>query len=46
MSMDRRRQMIEPEHGQLSIVQQGALLSISRPGFYHEPTGRRRRRWR
>jgi putative transposase len=31
--------MIEPEHGQLSIVRQCALLSISRSGFYYEPTG-------
>jgi putative transposase len=31
--------MIEPDHGQLSIVRQCAPLSISRSGFYYEPTG-------
>jgi putative transposase len=37
MSLDRRRQMIEPEHPQLSIVRQCELVSISRSGFYHRP---------
>jgi putative transposase len=39
MSLDRRRQMIEPEHLQLSVVRQCELVSISRSGFYHRPTG-------
>jgi putative transposase len=39
MSLDRRRQMIEPEHPQLSIVRQCALVSISRSGFYRRPVG-------
>jgi putative transposase len=37
MSLDRRRQMIEPGHPQLSIVRQCELVSISRSGFYHRP---------
>ena len=37
MSLDRRRQMIEPEHSRLSIVRQCELVSISRSGFYHRP---------
>jgi putative transposase len=39
MSLDRRRQMIEPEHPQLSVVRQCDLVSISRSGFYHRPAG-------
>ena len=39
MSLDRRRQMIEPDHPQLSVVRQCELVSISRSGFYHRPTG-------
>jgi putative transposase len=39
MSVERRRQMIEPEHSQLSIARQCELVSISRSGFYYRPTG-------
>jgi putative transposase len=39
MSVERRRQMIEPEHPQLSIVRQCELVSISRSGLYYRPTG-------
>jgi putative transposase len=39
MSLDRRRQMIEAEHPQLSVVRQCELVSISRSGFYHRPAG-------
>ena len=39
MSLERRRQMIEPEHLQLSIARQCELVSISRSGFYHRPAG-------
>ncbi len=39
MSLERRRQMIEPRHPHLSIVRQCELVSISRSGFYHRPTG-------
>jgi putative transposase len=39
MSLDWRRQMIEPEHPQLSVVRQCELVSISRSGFYHRPAG-------
>jgi putative transposase len=35
----RRRQMIEPEHPKLSVVRQCDLVSISRSGFYYQPTG-------
>ena len=33
MSLERRRQMIEPEHPQLSVVRQCELVSISRSAF-------------
>jgi putative transposase len=33
MSLERRRQMIEPEHPQLSVARQCQLVSISRSGF-------------
>jgi putative transposase len=39
MSLERRRQMIEPAHRQLSITRQCELVSISRSGFYHQPVG-------
>jgi putative transposase len=39
MSIERRRQMVEPEHPRLSIVRQCELVSISRSGFYHRPAG-------
>ena len=39
MSVEQRRGLIEPGHGQLSIVRQCALVSISRSSFYHRPVG-------
>jgi putative transposase len=39
MSLERRHQMIEPEHPQLSIARQCELVSISRSGFYYRPAG-------
>jgi putative transposase len=39
MSVERRRQMIKPEHPKLSVVRQCDLVSISRSGFYYQPTG-------
>jgi len=39
MSLERRRQMIEPEHSPLSIARQCELVSISRSSFYYRPTG-------
>ncbi len=39
MSIERRRALIEPGHGQLSIVRQCELVSISRSSFYHRPVG-------
>jgi putative transposase len=39
MSLDRRRQMVQPGHPPLSIARQCRLVSISRSGFYHRPTG-------
>ena len=39
MSLERRRQMIEPEHPRLSVVRQCELVSISRSGLYHRPAG-------
>lgn len=37
MSLERRRQMIEPGHPRLSIVRQCDLVAISRSGFYRPP---------
>jgi hypothetical protein len=39
MSVERRRQIIEPEHPRLSVVRQRELVSISRSGFYYRPAG-------
>ena len=39
MSVERRRQMIEPEHPRLSVVRQCELVSISRSSFYYQPAG-------
>jgi putative transposase len=39
MSLERRRQLIDPDHHALSIVRQCELLSMSRSGFYYEPAG-------
>ena len=39
MSVDRRRRIIEPEHPKLSVVRQCELVSISRSGFYYQPSG-------
>jgi putative transposase len=39
MSIERRRQMIDPEHPRLSVVRQCELVSISRSGFYYRPAG-------
>jgi putative transposase len=37
--VERRRALIEPGHGRLSIVRQCELVSISRSSFYHQPVG-------
>ena len=39
MSIERRRQMIEPAHPRLSIVRQCELISLRRSGFYDRPAG-------
>ncbi|MGB8804478.1 MAG: IS3 family transposase [Chthoniobacterales bacterium] len=39
MSVERRRQMIEPQHRELSVARQCELVSISRSGFYYQPAG-------
>ena len=39
MSVERRRQMIEREHPDLSVVRQCELVSISRSSFYYQPVG-------
>ena len=39
MSLDRRRQTIEPGHPQLSVARQCELVSISRSGFHHRSAG-------
>ena len=39
MNLERRRQMVEPKHPQLSIVRQCELVSIGRSGFYRRPAG-------
>src|SRR5277367_3027499 len=38
LSLDRRRNMIDPGHPRLSIVRQCELAAISRAAFYREPT--------
>jgi putative transposase len=37
MSVERRRQLIDPDHRGLSIVRQCELVSVSRSTFYREP---------
>jgi len=37
MSVERRRALIEPGHGRLSVARQCALVSISRSSFYYQP---------
>jgi putative transposase len=37
MSMDRRREMIEPDHPHLSVTRQCMLVSIGRSTFYRAP---------
>lgn len=39
MSVDRRRELIEPEHPQLSITRQCELVSISRSSYYGPAKG-------
>jgi len=39
MGVERRRQMIEPEHPSLPVVRQCELVSISRSSFYYQPVG-------
>jgi putative transposase len=39
MNVERRRALIEPGHGQLSIVRQCELVSIRRSSFYYQPVG-------
>ena len=38
-SVAERRELIDPEHTQLSILRQCELLSISRAGYYYQPSG-------
>ena len=38
-SLSERRQLVEGEHQELSLVQQCILLSIHRSGLYYEPKG-------
>ncbi len=37
MSVDRRRQMIEVNHSQLSLARQCELVSIARSSYYYRP---------
>ena len=39
MSLDRRREVIDPAHPALSVVRQCELVSISRSGFYYQRVG-------
>jgi len=39
MSVERRRALIEPGHGELSVVRQCELVSISRSSFYYQSVG-------
>jgi putative transposase len=37
MSVDRRRQVIEVNHSQLSLARQCELVSIARSSYYYRP---------
>ena len=39
LSPARRKQLVEPDHGQLSIARQCQLLSIQRSAYYYQPVG-------
>jgi putative transposase len=39
LSPVRRKQLVEPGHGQLSIARQCQLLSIQRSAYYYQPVG-------
>ena len=39
MSSDRRRQVLDPHHPQLSLVRQCALVGVSRSAYYYTPRG-------
>ena len=39
LSPARRKQLVEPDHGQLSIARQCQLLSIRRSAYYYQPVG-------
>ena len=39
MSVERRRQTIEPEHPSLSVARRCELVSISRSSFHCQPMG-------
>ena len=39
MSVQRKRQTIEPGHPDLSVVRQCELVSTSRSSFYYQPVG-------
>ncbi len=39
MSVERRRQLIDPRHPRLPVTRQCELVSISRSGFYYQPAG-------
>jgi len=39
MSLERKRQMIDPAHPSLSVVRKCELVSISRSGFYYRTAG-------
>ena len=39
--MEAKRALIEPEHPQLSLRRQGALLGLARSGVYYQPVGDR-----
>ena len=39
LSVNRRRDMIEPNHRQLSLARQCTLVEISRSTFYYQPRG-------
>jgi len=39
MSVERRRQLIDPRHPRLPVTRQCELVSISWSGFYYQPAG-------
>jgi putative transposase len=40
ISVEAKRQLVEPEHPRISVRRQCALLGVARSGLYYQPVGR------